>query len=116
MRHRRKNIILGRESGPKKALFRSLVEGLILHGHIKTTEAKAKALRPVVEPLITKAKSGTLSARRAAKKVLYTEKAVQKLMKEVAPKYKNRQGGYTRVIKLVPRSIDAAKMARIELV
>ncbi len=116
MQHKSNKITLGRESAQRKALFRSLAEGLILNGHIKTTEAKARALRHVVEPLITKAKTGTLAARRIAKTVLYTEKAVQKLMKEVGPKYKSRQGGYTRVIKLVPRNTDAAKMARIELV
>jgi len=116
MRHRCKKITLGREAGPKKALMRGLAESLILNGHIKTTEAKAKALRSVVEPLITKAKTGTLAARRSVIGVLYTEKAVQKLMKELGPKYKTRHGGYTRVIKLAHRLNDAAKMARIELV
>jgi large subunit ribosomal protein L17 len=116
MRHRNKNIILGREKKQRTALFRSLAENLILHGKITTTEAKAKALRSVVEPLISKARKGDLASLRSVGEFLYTEKALKKLVKDVAPKYKSRQGGYTRVIKLAPRRMDAAKMARIELV
>ena len=116
MRHRKQQIKLGRTKGPKKALMRSLLESFIMHGHIKTTETKAKAMRLAVEPLITKAKTGSLTATRAAKRVLYTEEAVKKLMTEIGPKYATRPGGYTRVIKLPVRKNDSARMARIELV
>ena len=116
MRHRKQQIKLGREQNTRKALLRALSESLVLHGHIRTTEAKAKALRVVIEPLITKAKSNDVTAMRVAKKFLYTERAVKKLVKEIAPKYQMRHGGYTRVVKLPARKTDAAKMARIELV
>lgn len=116
MRHRKQQIKLGREQNARKALLRALAEGLVLHGHIRTTEAKAKALRTVIEPLITKAKSNDVNAMRAAKRFLYTETAIKKLVKEIAPKYQMRKGGYTRVVKLPRRKNDAAKMARIELV
>ncbi len=116
MRHRKHQIKLGREQNVRKALLRALSESLVLHGHIRTTEAKAKALRVVIEPLITKAKSNDVTAMRVAKKFLYTERAVKKLVKEIAPKYQMRHGGYTRVVKLPARKTDAAKMARIELV
>ena len=116
MRHKSQKITLGREKAPREALFRNQAESLILHGSIRTTEAKAKALRGVIEPLITKARKNTLAARREVMKVLYTEEAVKKLFTEVAPKYKDRQGGYTRIIKLAPRASDAARMARIEFV
>jgi len=116
MRHKVKKTTLGREKAPREAMLRSLAESLILHGNIKTTEAKAKALRGVVEPLITKAKKGTLAARREIIKTLYTEKAVKKLMEEIGPAYKDRDGGYTRIVKLPARKNDAAKVARIELV
>lgn len=116
MRHNSKKVTLGRESAQRKALFRSLAESLILQGSIRTTTAKAKALRRVVEPLVTKAKTGTLANVRNIKKVLYTREALDTLMKEVAPRYAERQGGYTRIIKLAPRANDAADMARIEFV
>jgi len=116
MRHNSKKFTLGREADQRKALMRSLCESLVLHGGIKTTEAKAKALRRVFEPLVTKARKNTLAARREIMKVLFTEKAVKKMMEEVGPNYKTREGGYTRIIKLPVRKNDAAKMARIELV
>lgn len=116
MRHKVKKTTLGRQKAPREAMLRNLAESLILHDSVKTTEAKAKALRGVVEPLITKARKGTLAARREIIKVLYTEKAVKKLMEVVGPKYKERQGGYTRITKMPSRKNDAAKMARIELV
>ena len=116
MRHRNKKITLGRERKQRLALMRSLAESFFLHGKIITTEAKAKVLRTVVEPMITKAKTGTLASLRAVKDSLYTEKALKRLIKEIAPKYKDRNGGYTRIIKIAPRQGDAAKRARIELV
>ena len=116
MRHRKKKATLGRESAQRKALMRSLADSLVLHGSIKTTLAKARALRGVIEPLITKAKKGDLTARRSAIRVLYTDKAVKIIMEELGPKYKDRDGGYTRITKLGARENDAAEMARIEFV
>ena len=116
MRHKVKKTTLGRKKAPREAMMRNLAESLVLHGNIKTTEAKAKALRVFVEPLITKARKNTLAARRELHQVLYTEKVVKKLMSQIGPEYKDRNGGYTRIIKLPPRQGDAAKMARIELV
>lgn len=116
MRHNNKKKTLGRKAQPRKALFRNLAESLVLHGSIKTTEAKAKAIRPVVEKLVTKAKNNTLAARREIQKVLFTDKAIRKLMSEVAPKYQTRNGGYTRITKMMVRKNDAAKMAKIEFV
>lgn len=96
--------------------MRNLAESLILHGNIKTTLAKAKALRTFIEPLVSKARKGDLTAQRAIRKVLYTDDAINKLMNEVGPQYVGRDGGYTRIIKLGTRSNDAAEMARIEFV
>lgn len=116
MRHRKKKIILGREAGPRKALMKNLAQSLILHGGIRTTAAKARAMRPYVERLVTTAKSGTIAARRSAKSKLFTETAVKKLFTDVAPKYKERAGGYTRIIKLGRRASDAGETVRIEFV
>jgi len=116
MRHKKKKATLGRVKPQREALMRSLAESLILHGSIKTTKAKARALRSFVEPLITKAKKGDLTARRNLIKVLYTDKVINKLLKDVAPGYKDRQGGYTRIIKIGPRANDSADMVRIEFV
>ena len=116
MRHRKNKATLGRESAQRKALMRSLAESLIIHDGIKTTQAKAKALRMFVEPLVTKAKQGTLAQRRNIIKALYTDAAVKKLMDDIAPRYKERQGGYTRIIKLGSRQNDGAEMVRIEFV
>ena len=101
--------------GPRKALFKSLVNSLLLHEKIKTTEAKAKELRSVAEKMITKAKDGNLANRRLLAASL-TPKLTKKIIEEIAPKYKDRQGGYTRIIKLGPRNSDGARMAIIELV
>lgn len=116
MRHKKNSIKLGREKGPRKALLRGLAENLVLHGSIKTTKAKAKAVRTVVEPLITKAKKNRPVDKENISKVLYTGKAINKLIKEIAPKYTERHGGYTRIIKIGPRASDSADMVKIELV
>lgn len=116
MRHRKQKSTLGRERGPRVALFRNLAESLILHGAVVTTLAKAKALRGMVEPLVTKAKGGALTDRRNIIRALYTEKAVKKLITHIAPRYKDRQGGYTRVVKLGNRVNDKGEKARIEFV
>jgi len=116
MRHRSKKTILGREKAQRSALLRSLAQSLILHDAITTTRAKARALRLFVEPMVTKAKKGTISAQRQVRKQLYTDAAVNKLMNELGPRYKDRNGGYTRTIKIGARKNDAAEMVRIEFV
>lgn len=113
---------LGRSTDARMALLRNLATDLIIHERIETTEAKAKDLRSVVEKMITLGKRGDLHARRQAASFLYrkdaseTEDAVQKLFNDVAKRYEDRQGGYTRVLKLGERRGDGAKMAIIELV
>ncbi|MBP7992541.1 MAG: 50S ribosomal protein L17 [Candidatus Magasanikbacteria bacterium] len=116
MRHQKKNVKLGRLAAPRRALMRSLAEGLILHDGITTTFAKAKALRSVVEPLVTKAKHAKPVDLEKINSVLYTSAAVNRLVKEVAPRYTERRGGYTRIIKLGNRFNDSAEMVRIEFV
>ncbi|HMB26082.1 MAG TPA: 50S ribosomal protein L17 [Patescibacteria group bacterium] len=116
MRHRRKNIVLGRKLGPRKALLRNLATNLVLNGKIKTSLGKAKALRPVVEKYITLSKKDDLFSRRRLARFFYEKEAVDKLVKEIGPKYKERKGGYTRIIKLNNRQGDNAPMAIIELV
>jgi len=116
MKHNKKKATLGREKAQREALMRNLAESLILNGSIRTTKAKAKALRTFVEPLVTKAKKNDLTAKRNLLKVLYTKKAVNKLLNNVAPNYKDRNGGYTRITKLGARANDAAEMAKIEFV
>lgn len=116
MRHRKSTKSFGRVKAQREALLRNLADSLILHGRIETTLAKAKALRSFVEPLVTKAKKGGLAKRRELTSVLYTDKAVQLLMDEIGPKYKERPGGYTRITKTGPRLNDGAEMAVIEFV
>lgn len=107
---------LGRDAAERRALLRSLSTAFFVAEKIETTEAKAKVLRPVVEKLISLGKEDTLSARRQAASYLRDEKAVEKLFKEIAPKYKERPGGYTRIIKTGVRRGDATPKAIIELV
>ena len=124
MRHHNVNRKFGRETNARRALLRSLAKNLILKGKIKTTEAKAKELRPFVEKLVTASKPGTLTARRLliSKLAVNEEKKpvagspIQKLMNELGPKYKDRAGGYTRVIKMQARKTDGSPMAIIEFV
>ncbi|MEK7664680.1 MAG: 50S ribosomal protein L17 [Patescibacteria group bacterium] len=115
MRKLNKGRKLSRKKGPRKALLRTLANSFFLYEKIKTTEAKAKELRVVVEKIITRAKRNEVSNRRILAKVL-TPKMVKKTIEEIAPKYSQRQGGYTRIIRLSPRQSDGAKMAIIELV
>ena len=110
MRHRVSGKKLGRNIKKRKALFKNLITSLISHGEIKTTEAKAKAVKRLVDKLITKAKKGTLHARRQILSFLARKEAVEKLFKEIAPRFKNRQSGFTRTIKLGPRRGDNALM------
>ncbi|HEY5490525.1 MAG TPA: 50S ribosomal protein L17 [Gemmatimonadaceae bacterium] len=116
MRHRKAGRQLRRTSEQKLALMRNLATSLIESGAIETTEAKAKELRPFVEKLITKAKSGTLHARRLAGIHVRKREAADKLFQELGPKFAKRSGGYTRILKTGFRKGDGAEMARIELV
>jgi large subunit ribosomal protein L17 len=117
MRHHNTVRKFGRKSNQRRALLKGLVLALIAHGKIKTTEAKAKELRPMIEKMITKANEGTLSSRRIIISRLYNLKAESnKLINEIAPKYKERSGGYTRITKLPRREGDASKMAMIEFI
>lgn len=132
MRKRIKAKKLSRSREQRKALRKSLMSGFFLHGKIKTTEAKAKEIQPLIEKLITTAKSanylkadkdedsknkkkGGVSQRRLLGK-LFSTKIVKKIIEEIAPQFKNRSGGYTRIIKIGARKSDSAKIAIIELV
>ena len=142
MRHQTKKHMLGKAQDQRKALLRSLATALFLHGEIKTTMARAKALRPYAENLISLAKKGDLSARRHAAKFIYDNKTgrlmnpetqqvittvnkdekvmaetvLRKLYAEIGKKYSDRQGGYTRILRMPPRRGDASEMALIQLV
>jgi len=116
MRKRVKGKILSRTKSVREALLNSLMRSLIIREKIITTEVKAKALRPRVERLITRfKKDNNINIIRHLKKHL-DNKTAQKMIKEISPKYKDRKGGYTRIIKLTPRENDQAKMAIIEFV
>lgn len=116
MRHRRAGRKLGRDSAHRKALYSNLASALIEHGRIKTTEAKAKEVRPIVEQMITLGKRGDVAAHRQAVAFLRSKSVAHMLFSEVAPRFADRPGGYTRVVKLGPRQGDAAQMAYLELV
>ena len=116
MRHLKKNRKFGREKNQRKALLRSLATSLILYGKIRTTEAKARELRPFIEKVVTRGKSDTMHSRRILVSRLGGKTALAKLMKDIAPKYKERNGGYTRIIKLPSRASDRSPMAAIEFV
>ena len=107
---------LGRNSGARKALFKSLLAAFFNHGRIETTEAKAKELRKFAEKVVTLAKRGDLSARRQAIQMVADVGVVHKVFEEMPEKFKDREGGYTRILKLGPRRGDAAPMVIIELV
>jgi large subunit ribosomal protein L17 len=113
MRHQRKRHLLGRPADQRKAVLRSLTTALLRHDRIETTEAKAKALQSVVEDMITLAKRGDLHARRQVAGYVYEKEVVKRLFDEVAPRFKERNGGYTRIVKTPPRRGDAAPMAII---
>ncbi len=116
MRHRKAGRKLGRSSGHRKALYRNLITELFRHERIKTTEAKAKAIRGKAEKLITLGKRGDLHAHRLAAARLNDPEIVRKLFDEIAPRYEDRPGGYTRIYKLGRRQGDGASMVLIELV
>jgi large subunit ribosomal protein L17 len=116
MRHRRAGKKLGRDSAHRKALYSNLAGALIEHGRIKTTAAKAKAVKPFAEQMITLGKRGDLHARRLALAELRSQDVVHLLFADVAPRFADRPGGYTRIVKLGPRYGDAAEMVYRELV
>ncbi|MGB0910450.1 MAG: 50S ribosomal protein L17 [Nitrospirales bacterium] len=116
MRHRKKGRQLGRNTKHRKALYRNLVTSLLEHERIETTEAKAKELRGLTDRMITLGKSGTLHARRQALQVLRTKETVEKLFNDVAGRFHDRQGGYTRIIKTRRRPGDGAELVAIEFV
>jgi|SRR5215211_281876 len=116
MRHQRAGRKLGRDSAHRKALYSNLAGALIEHGRVRTTVAKAKAVRPIAEEMITLGRRGDLHARRRALKFLRSQDVVHKLFSDVGPRFKDRPGGYSRIVKLGPRQGDSAEMAYLELV
>ncbi len=117
MRHAKKKGKLSRDSAHRKSMLRTMSKQLIEHERIRTTQPKAKALKPEFEKLITLAKRGDLHARRQALSQLNQDKfVVHKLFEEIAPRYSSRNGGYTRIVKLGPRRSDSAEMVFLELV
>jgi large subunit ribosomal protein L17 len=116
VRHRRVGKKLGRDSAHRKALYSNLAAALIEHGRIKTTAAKAKAVKPFAEQMITLGKRGDLHARRLALAELRSQDVVHQLFSEVAPRFADRPGGYTRIVRLGPRNGDSAEMVYLELV
>ena len=116
MRHHRSGKKLGRDSAHRKALYSNLTSALIEHGRIKTTEAKAKEVRPVAEQMITLGRRGGVPARRQALRFLRSQDVVHKLFSDVGPRFADRDGGYSRIVKIGPRQGDAAEMVYLELV
>jgi large subunit ribosomal protein L17 len=116
MRHQRAGKKLGRDSAHRRALYANLAGQLIEHGRIKTTEAKAKAVKPIAEQMITLGRRGDLHARRQALAFLRSQDVVHKLFADVGPRFADRPGGYSRIVKIGPRPGDAAQMVYLELV
>ena len=116
MRHRKKGRQLSRTRSHRKATLRNLVTALFRHGRIETTTAKAKELRPYAERLITLARRGDLHARRLASQKIQDRQVLGVLFDDIAPRYAERPGGYTRILKLGNRKGDSAEMSLIELV
>ena len=116
MRHHKAGRTLGRNSAHRRAMFRNMVTSLIMNGRITTTDAKAKELRRYAERMVTLGKQQTLAAKRRARRFIRTDEALRRLFSELAPRYADRAGGYTRVIKVHHRRGDAAPMSIIEFV
>jgi large subunit ribosomal protein L17 len=116
MRHARTGKKLGRDSSHRRALYANLACSLIEHGRIRTTEAKAKAVKPYAEKMITLGRRGDLHARRQVLSELRSQEVVHQLFADVAPRMADRPGGYTRIVKIGPRAGDAADMVYLELV
>jgi large subunit ribosomal protein L17 len=116
LRHRKSGRKLGRDAAQRRALYSNLASALIEHGRIRTTEAKAKEVRPIVEEMITLGKRGDVAAQRQAVSFLRSKPVAHKLFADIAPRFADRPGGYTRIVKIGPRAGDAAPMAYLELV
>jgi large subunit ribosomal protein L17 len=116
VRHRKAGRKLGRDSAHRKALYANLAVSVIEHGRIRTTEAKAKEVRPIVEEMVSLGKRGDLSAHRQAVAFLRSKAAAHVLFTEIAPRFSERPGGYTRIVKIGPRQGDSARMVYLELV
>jgi large subunit ribosomal protein L17 len=116
MRHGMLGRKLGRDSSHRRAMYANLACSLIEHGRIKTTEAKAKAVKPYAEKMITLSRRGDLHARRQVLAELRSQEIVHQLFSEVGPRMADRPGGYTRIVKIGPRQGDAAEMVFLELV
>ena len=116
MRHQKTGRKLGRDSAHRKALYANLCAALIEHGRIQTTEAKAKEVRAIAEKMITLGKRGDVHAHRQAVAFLRSKEIAHRLFAEVAPRFADRPGGYTRIVKIGPRQGDAAPMAYLEFV
>ena len=116
MRHRKTTSKLGLETSSRKALIRNLMTSLVLHESITTTQAKAKALKPEIEKIITKGKVNSIHTKRELAKVFYKESAINKVLEVLSPKYMTRKGGYTRIVKIGHRPGDGSKMVQIEFV
>src|SRR5256885_16350471 len=114
MRHGRTGKKLGRDSAHRKALYANLACSLIEHGRIKTTEAKAKAVKPYAEKMITLGRRGDLHARRQVLSELHSQEVVHQLFADVGPRMADRPGGYTRIVKIGPRPGDAAAMGYLQ--
>lgn len=116
MRHRKKGKILDRKKEARVAMLRNLATSIIIYEKVKTTQAKAKAVKPLVEKVITIGKVSNLKNRRELLKILYFKKAVNKTLEVLGPRYKDRKGGYTRITNLGRRKGDGAQIVQIELV
>ena len=116
LRHKISGKQFGRASGPRRAMFRIMVTDLLRHGQIKTTIAKAKAIRPLTEKMVSLGKGGTLHDRRQAAAFITDKSVLKTVFDDIAPRYQERNGGYTRITRLGVRPGDAAEMALIELI
>lgn len=116
MRHKNKGVILDRQKAPREAMLSNLASSVLIYEKVKTTEAKAKAVKPIVERMITMARKGTLTSRRALIAALLQKLAVRKAMDVLGKRYETRPGGYTRIVRLDRRDGDGAQMVLIELV
>lgn len=116
MRHRKKGKILDRKKEPRKMMLRNLASSVLIYEKVKTTEAKARAVKPLIEKAITIAKKGDLKSRRRLIELLSQKMAIKKCFEVLGARFNNRKGGYTRIVKLGARAGDNAKMVIIELV
>jgi len=116
MRHLKKGKTLDRKKAPREALLRGLATSILIYEKVKTTEAKAKAVKPLVEKLITIAKKNNLGTRRKLLEVVYHKKAVNKALEVLGPRYADRKGGYTKITRVGKRQGDGAKVVQIEFV